>query len=155
MRGVIARLDDAAAGLTYVALVARDGRGVTGTTTRDLDVAAVATSVTADMDVLLVGRDPEALVAAYRRVVALGGGLVCPGAEVAMPTFGHLSPLPVPELAARIRVFDRVAGLPEGPPPFTYRSMFLTLPALPGICLTAEGLLDVRARRRLTEAVIV
>ena len=116
---------------------------------------AVATSVTATMDVLLIGRDPEALVAAYQRVVELGGGLVCPGAEVALPTFGHLSPLPVPELARAIERFERVAGLPSGPPPFTYRSMFLTLPALPGICLTPDGLLDVRARRRLTEAVRV
>ena len=78
---------------------ARRARRITGTTTRDFDVRAVATSVTATMDVLLIGRDPEALVAAYQRVVELGGGLVCPGAEVALPTFGHLSPLPVPELA--------------------------------------------------------
>jgi adenine deaminase len=154
---VIARLDEGAgdAARTLVALVARDGTRVAGTTTRDLDVRAVATSVTAAMDVLLIGSDPEALLAAYRRVVAHGGGLVCPGAEVALPTFGHLSPLSVPELAAELDAFERAAGLPATPPPFTYRSMFLTLPALPGICLTPDGLLDVRARRHLTEALHV
>jgi adenine deaminase len=156
MNGVIARLDeDAEPGPTYVALVSRDGRTITGTTTRDFDVRAVATSVTATMDVLLLGHDPEALAAAYRRVVALGGGLVCPGAELALPTFGHLSPLPVPELAERLTAFERIAQLPAGGPPFTYRTLFLTLPALPGICLTPAGLLDVRAQRTLTEALHV
>ena len=154
MKGVIARVGEQT-GETLVALVARDGSRITGTTTRDFDVRAVATSVTATMDVLLIGRDAEALVAAYQRVVELGGGLVCPGAEVALPTFGHLSPLPVPELARAIERFEQAAGLPATPPPFTYRSMFLTLPALPGICLTPDGLLDVRARRLLTEALRV
>jgi adenine deaminase len=134
---------------SYVALVTRDGRAIVGTTTRDFDVRAVATSVTATMDVLLIGRDPEALAAAYHRVVALGGGLVCPEAELALPTFGHLSPLPVPELASALEQFERAAALPVGGPPFSYRTLFLTLPALPGICLTPEGLLDVRANRLL------
>ena len=53
------------------------------------------------------------------------------------------------ELAAALSRFEAVAGLPDGPP-FTYRSMFLTLPALPGICLTPDGMLDVRSRRLLT-----
>ena len=94
MNGVIARLDDGHGRPrpTYVALVSRDGRTITGTTTRDFDVRAVASTVTATMDVLLIGRDPEALAAAYHRVVALGGGLACPGAEVPLPVFGHLSP---------------------------------------------------------------
>jgi len=72
----------------YIALVARDGTCVVGTTTRDLDVRAVATS-------------------ARRPWTCSSSG---------------------------------AAGLPATPTPFTYRSMFPTLPAL---------------QRRLTEAVHV
>ena len=136
-------------GPTYVALVSRDGTTITGATTRDFDVWAVATSITATMDLLLIGRDAAALADLYPRVVALGGGLACPGAEVALPVFGHLSPAPVLELAAALTRFEAAAGLPDGPP-FTYRSLSLTLPALPGICLTPDGLLDVRSRLLLT-----
>lgn len=152
MGDVIARLDDGEPGPTLVALVARDGSTITGTTTRDFDVRAVATSITATMDVLLLGRDPEALARAYARVVELGGGLVAPGAELALPVFGHLSPAPVATLARALEDFERAAGLPSGGPPFTYRSLFLTLPALPGICLTPGGLLDVRARRLVRQS---
>jgi len=151
MNGVIARLDDdPGPHETLVALVARDGRSITGTTTRDFDVRAVATSVTASTDVLLLGTDPAELVRAYERVVASRGGLATPGAAVALPAFGHLAPGPVPELARALEHFERTAGLPDGGPPFTYRTLFLTLPALPGVCVTPDGLYDVRAQRLLT-----
>lgn len=132
--------------------MARDGSTITGTTTLDFDVRAVASSVTATMDILLLGRDPEAMADAYRRVVRLSGGLASPAVDVALPTFGHLRPGPVPALARELEAFERGAGLPPDWPPFTYRTLFLTLPALPGICLTPDGLLDVRTGRRLTGA---
>jgi adenine deaminase len=152
MQGVIARLDDEPGPQpAYVALVARDGSAITGTTTRDFDVRAVATSVTATTDVLLLGTDAAELARLYHRVVALGGGTATPDAELALPVFGHLSPAALPELAVALEHVER--SLPNGGPPFTYRSLFLTLPALPGICVTPAGLLDVRARRIVSEGV--
>jgi adenine deaminase len=156
LQGVIARLDedaDAAARRTYVAVVARDGSAIAGTTTRDYGVPAIATSVTSPVDLLLIGTDPEAMVDAYRRVVRMGGGLASPAGEVALPTFGHLRPGPIPELARALRDFEAGAGLAPDGVPFAYQTLFLTMAALPGICLTPEGMLDVRSGRRLTEAV--
>jgi adenine deaminase len=156
MRGVVARLEDPAVATegprTLVALVARDGRAIAGTTTRDFPVRAVASTVTAQMDVLLMGSDPQAMAEAYRQVVSTGGGLASPAGAVALPTFGHLRPGPIPTVARELAGFEAAAGLPPAWPPFSYRTLFLTLPALPGICLTADGLLDVKARRLLTEA---
>jgi adenine deaminase len=154
--GVIARLaNDRSAGgaaATLIALVTRDGQWITGTTTDDLAIRALATTYTGSCDVLLLGRDPVAMAAAYRRVVQLGGGLATPGAEVALPTFGHIRPGSVPELARELEAFERTAGLPSEGPPFTYLSLFLTLPALPGVALTADGLTDVRSGERLSAA---
>jgi adenine deaminase len=156
MGAVVARLADAPAAAaegppTYVAMVARDGKTIVGTTTRDFDVRAVASSVTAMMDVLLMGTDPEAMAAAYAHVVRSAGGLSCPAGDVPLPTLGSMTDLPIDELAHALEQFERDAGLPAGGPPFSYRTLFLTLPALPGVCLTMDGLLDVKSGRLLTE----
>jgi adenine deaminase len=152
LRGVIARAADGEADdgpPTYLALVARDGTWMTGATTRDLDVRAYATSYTGSRDVFLAGRDPEALVAAYRRVVRMGGGVASAEAEVPMPVFGHLRDGDVAALAADLEALERCAEVPERWPPITYLAIFLSLPALPGVALTPSGVLDVRSGRRL------
>jgi adenine deaminase len=148
LHGPLARAADEP-GPVHIALVSRDGTTITGANMHEFDVPAVATTITAGMDVLLIGRDPAALARLYTRVVELGGALACPGMEIPLPVFGHLSPAPLPELAAALERFATLAGLPDGPP-FSYRSTFLTLPALPGLCLTPDGILDVRAGAILT-----
>ncbi len=92
------------------------------------------------------------MVAAYARVAALGGGVACPGAEVALPTVARMRSGPVDALAADLERFEARAGLTGAWPPFAYRTLFMTLPALPGVCLTARGLLDVRAGEVLAPA---
>jgi len=110
---------------------------------------AYATSYTGTRDVLLAGRDPAGLAEAYRRVVRCGGGIASAHAEVAMPIFGHLRDGDVNALAAELVAFEREAVVPEGWPPLTYVAIFLSLPALPGVALTPDGLLDVRSGARL------
>ena len=147
LRGVIARVaHDAGDGPpTYLALVSRDGSRITGATTRDFELDAYATSYTGSRDVFLAGRDPAGLVEAYRRVVRSGGGVASAHAQVALPTFGHLRAGGVGALARDLEAFERQAGVPERWPPITYTAMFLSLPALPGVALTPDGVLDVRS----------
>jgi adenine deaminase len=147
MRGVFARLDErpGEASRAYIALISRDGSWIVGATIDTFDFPAVATSLTGDTDLLLIGRDPEAMLAAYRRVIDMGGGLACPGDELPMPVLGEHSDLPVAELAVALEHFEATSGVGVGPVPFSSRSMFLTLPALPSVCLTPRGVVDVRS----------
>jgi adenine deaminase len=153
LRGVIARVTrDHGPGdgpPTYLVLVARDGSWITGATTNDLDLHSYATSYTGSRDIFLAGSDPAGLVAAYRRVVRLGGGVASAEAEVALPVFGHLRGGSVEALAADLEAFERTAGVPERWPPLTYLAIFLSLPALPGVALTPDGVVDVRSGTRL------
>jgi adenine deaminase len=151
--GITARPADGAgtAERIYVALVARDGRSIVGTTIDTLDTRAVASSLTGSADALLMGRDPEAMIECYRCLVQMGGGLACPGDALAMPVLGSLSEEPVEVFSERLARFVEIAGVPDAPIPFSSRSSFLTLPALPGVCLTTEGIIEVRSGARLTE----
>ena len=149
--GPVAADGPGAAAWVYVALVARDGRSIVGTTIDSLDTCAVASSLTGSADVLLMGRDPEAMIESYLRVVQMGGGLACPGDALAMPVLGSLSDQPVEVLSERLARFVEIAGVPDAPIPFSSRSSFLTLQALPGVCLTTEGIVEVRSGARLTE----
>lgn len=138
---------------TYIALIARDGRSIVGATIDTLDMRAVATSLTGSADPLLMGRDPEAMIESYRRLVAIGGGVACLEDAVAMPVLGALSAEPVEVLAARFERFVKIAGVSDAPIPFSSRSSFLTLPALPGACLTTAGIVEVRSGALLAEPV--
>jgi adenine deaminase len=143
--GAFARLEPGGErGGTLAMLAARDGRWTTATTLHGLDLEGVASTYTGSGDVLLLGRDPEAMLAAHARVAAYGGGMAGGGVGVAMPIFGTLSAEPLPRLAEALASFECANGVP-GDPPFAYLTIFLTLPALPAVCLTPAGLVDVRA----------
>jgi adenine deaminase len=143
--GAFARLEPGGErGGTLAVLAARDGRWTTATTLHGLDLEGVASTYTGSGDVLLLGRDPEAMLAAHARVAGYGGGMAGGGVGVAMPIFGTLSAEPLPRLAKALASFEHANGVP-GDPPFAYLTTFLTLPALPAVCLTPAGLVDVRA----------
>ena len=128
------------------ALVSRDGRSIAGARLRGVDVRAVATTHTGARDVFLIGHDAAALAEAYATVAEMGGGMACPGATLPLPIFGYLGAGTVREVARDLVHFEEVAGVPETGPPFPFVSLFLTLPALPGICITTTGVIDVRAK---------
>ena len=128
-----------------IALVARDGTAVTGATIDTFSCRAVASSLTGSIDILLIGHDPEAMLDAYRRVVGMGGGMACPGHELPMPVLGCHSAEAIAELAEHLRGFMSAAGVPDAPVPSSSLTTFLTLPALPGVCLTRDGTVDVRS----------
>ena len=144
MHGAFARHDPGVGpGPTLLALVARDGRWVVATTVHGLELEAVASTFTGSGDVLLIGHDPAALLTAHAEVVRLGGGMSGPGARVALPVLGHLAAGPVDALARELAAFDAATGVPDWPP-FGYLTTFLTLPGLPGVCVTPHGVYDVR-----------
>jgi adenine deaminase len=128
---------------SLVALVSRAGDWITGTVIHGLAIAALAASTTGSRDVLLAGRDPEAMVAAYRRVVALGGGVVTPGAELPLPVLGRLHPGPLEAVAAQLAAVE--AGFdPALPVPLFYLLLFLSIGILPDVRLGPLGLVAVK-----------
>jgi adenine deaminase len=115
---------------------------------------AAATTISFDTaDLVVVGTTLEALAAAARRVVELGGGLaVVDGqgsvrAELALPLGGVVSPATVAEVATGIEAVEaamRALGCRLARPLLTLEA--LTFTAIPALRLTTRGLLDVKRR---------
>ena len=115
---------------------------------------AIAGSVAHDHhNLMVVGTDPEDMLAAVEALVAAQGGFVAvEGGRVRallpLPLWGLLSGRPLAEVAAgleEVRAAARSLGCPL-PAPFMSLS-FLGLPTVPELGLTDLGLVDVRAHR--------
>jgi adenine deaminase len=115
---------------------------------------AIASSVAHDHhNLLVVGTDPEDMLAAVKALVESQGGFVAvEGGEVRarlpLPWWGLLSARPLAEVVAgleEVRAAARALGCPL-PTPFMSLS-FLGLPTVPELGLTDLGLVDVRAHR--------
>ena len=123
-----------------------------------LRAGAVASTLSFDTaDLVLVGASREALAAAGRRVVEIGGGFVVVDgqgivrAEVSLPLGGILTAAPLRELAHDLKVVtaalrDLGSGLAR--PLLTLQT--LTFTAIPALRLTTRGLLAVKGRQHLT-----
>ncbi len=118
-----------------------------------LKSGAVATSLCFDSaDVIVVGASDEAMAQAARAVLDAGGGygVVKDGRVelLPMPIGGIISPLSVPEIAARLDAIERsIRSLGS-----ELRNPFLTLQiltfmAIPALRITSRGLLDVKSIR--------
>ncbi|MEW6470728.1 MAG: adenine deaminase C-terminal domain-containing protein [Actinomycetota bacterium] len=128
---------------SYVALVSRRGDWITGGILRGLRLRALVSSFTGSRDILLLGHDLQAMVAAYRRVVALGGGIVTPDAELPLTVLGRLYDGPLEILAAKLTGLE--ATLEQSPPvPLPYLLLFLSLAVLPDIRLSPAGVVHVK-----------
>ncbi len=129
-----------------LALVGRSGEWIAGATLLGLDIRALASSYTGSGDVLLVGRDPRSLVASYRRVVELGGGLVTPDHEVPLRVLGGLYEGSVGELAAEL---GRLTAGVRLTAPLEYLCLFASLAVLPDVRLSPQGVVQVKTGRVL------
>jgi adenine deaminase len=130
----------------FVALVARDGRWITGFTLRGLDIDALASTHTGGRHVLLIGRDLPALLELYHRVVTRGGGLATLRHEVPLPLLGYMFDGTIDELAVAMTGLAADLDLDPKLPPLEYLTLFLTLAALPELRLTSDGVVDVKRR---------
>jgi adenine deaminase len=117
-----------------------------------LGSGALASSVAHDShNIVAVGCSDEEIVVAVERIIEMGGGqVVVDGKKVvsslALPIGGLMSPLPAPEVAAKVDELNRSAaalGCAIADPFMTMS--FLALPVIPSLKLTDMGLVDVEA----------
>lgn len=144
--------------LLKLACVERYGRGggvglglVTGFGLRR---GALGSSVGHDHhNLMLVGADDADLLAAARRLEALGGGFVAVAggrvlAELALPLAGLMTDLPLAETRAALDALDAAARELGCTLPSPYMALsFLGLPVIPELRVTDLGLVDVLAGR--------
>lgn len=107
-------------------------------------------------NLFVVGRDPDAMLAATRAVLTAGGGMAfVPSAEaepvlLPLPLAGLLSDDPVPEVARRFDAIERAlveAGMRHVNPLLLLT--LLPLSVSPDFKLTDKGVIDVQAREVL------
>jgi adenine deaminase len=159
LKGVVLRpepdFDPARPDWCYAALVRRDGSAVTGARVVGIECGELASSQTGYRDVLLFGRDPEAMLAAYHRVIDAEGGLATPEETMPLPVLGAYSDDPVPEIARQSARITEAVGWPADLSPLKWVTLFLTEAVMPGLALTPDGVFDVRAAEVVRPAVAV
>jgi adenine deaminase len=156
---VITQLEERAPaeGDLHAALVDRAGRwvapGVVAGFADRLD--ALATTISTDFNILVLGRSREAMARAVNRLLAVHGGVVLvDGDQVAwelpLPLGGIMTRLELPEAARRqdeLHARLRERGYAFHDPFFTL--LFLAADFLPAVRLTPRGVWDVKTGRLL------
>jgi adenine deaminase len=156
---VIARLEERALGEgdLHAALVDRGGRwvapGVVAGFGDRLD--GLASTITTDFNILVLGRRPEAMARAVNRLLDLRGGVVVVEAdrvafEMPLPLGGVMTGRSVLEVAAQedtLRAALVARGYPYHEPLFTL--FFLAADFLPFVRLSPRGVWDVKQGRVL------
>jgi adenine deaminase len=153
LEGVITRLAPASADLaadaSYAALIGRDGTWVVGGVVHGLPVTALASTFSGSGDVVVLGRDPDAVLAAYREVLSLGGGIATHARSVPFAHLGSMYGGSVAELAAAMHEVNADLRYPAELPPVEYLLLFLTIAVLPDVRLTPVGAITIKARELL------
>jgi adenine deaminase len=152
LTGLITRRSDRSRDDLRVALVDQAGGWVVGCTLGGLGADAIASTHTGGRDVFLAGRDPDAMVSAYERVVEAGGGVATPQGLVPLPILGTMFDGTVAELAAAMDGLTPALDLPAGAP-LDYLPLFLTIASLPDVRLISMGVVDVKSRTVLAPPV--
>ncbi len=143
-------------GHVHAALVARDGSWITRGVIAGLfgDLPGFATTLTTSLELLVLGRDPEAMTRAAARVGELQGGIAFDGgwsAPLAIDGLIHAGGFA--ETVALEEELDRharAAGYPFHD--VVYSLLFASGDFLPELRLTPRGLLDVKSRSVLEPA---
>jgi len=112
---------------------------------------ALATSISHDShNIMVLGRDPEDMERAVREIISTQGGMAVVDegrvmASLELPIAGLMADRPAAELADKARKLREAAGElgVDHPEPFMQLS-FLSLPVIPELKLTVNGLFDVR-----------
>jgi adenine deaminase len=156
---VITRLEERAPapGDLHAALIDRAGRWVAPGLVAGFGdrVDGLATTITTDFNILVLGRRPESMARAVNRLLALRGGVVLVDGdrvveEMPLPLGGVMARAGLPEAAARedaLRAALAARGYPHHDPMFTL--FFLAADFLPFVRLSPRGVWDVRRARVL------
>jgi adenine deaminase len=156
---VITRLEQRpmAEGDLHASLLGRRGEWVATTAVAGFasTLDGLATTLSTDQNVLVLGRRPEAMARAANRLIRLRGGLVLVEGErivfeLPLPVGGMMSRRPLADVAEAERQLE--ALLAERGHRFhapMYSLLFLSADFLPAVRLTADGVWDVKRRRVL------
>lgn len=154
---VITRLEERALadGDLHAALVDRGGRWVAPAVVAGFGdrIEGLASTITTDFNILVLGRSPDAMAAAVNRLIARRGGIVLMDAdrvafELPLPIGGIMRKGTLDEAAdleAGLRAALVARGYPHHDPLFTL--FFLAADFLPAVRLTPLGVWDVKAAR--------
>ena len=156
---VITKLEERAPadGDLHAALVDRAGRWVAPAVVAGFAnrLDGLAATVTTDFNILVLGRQPEAMARAVNRLLTVRGGVVLVDGdrvlwELPLPLGGIMTRLELPEAARRqeeLHALLRARGYAFHDPFFTL--LFLAADFLPAVRLTPRGVWDVKAGRLL------
>jgi adenine deaminase len=156
---VIARLEERplAEGDLHAALLDRAGRWVAPGVVAGFGdrVDGLASTITTDFNILVLGRRPEAMARAVNRLLDVRGGVVLVdddrvALEMPLPLGGVMTRMTVPEAAAHedaLRAALVARGYPHHEPLFTL--FFLAADFLPFVRLSPRGVWDVKQGRVL------
>jgi adenine deaminase len=136
----------------FVSLINRHGNWVTNGILfgAGAGIEGLASSFNTAMQILAIGRNPEALSIAVNRVLALRGGIVGidegkTSYELALPLGGMMSESPIPLLAEKDTEFQSymsARGFPFHDPLYTL--IFLPNDFLPNVRINYNGVVDIR-----------
>ncbi len=113
-------------------------------------VEGIASTFNTAMEIMVIGRNPDAMACAVNRVLEMGGGIAAvergrPFLEFPLPLGGMMSDRPLPELAAMdtaLQEFLSARGYPFHDPLYTF--IFLPNDFLPEVRLNRRGVVNIR-----------
>lgn len=153
-------VDPEGQGLLHAALLDREGAWVSRALVSGFagELDGLASTYNTTTHLLVLGRSPESMARAARRVRELDGGIVVVRSgetvyELPLPITGMMSDLPFDEVVEQNRRLSRtVAAAGYEFHDILYTLLFLTCDFLPSLRLTPLGLLDVKSSRVLVPA---
>ncbi|RLB04638.1 MAG: adenine deaminase [Deltaproteobacteria bacterium] len=140
----------------FLSLLSRDGRWVANGVLQGFgEVEGLASSFNTATQILVIGRDPDAMSAAANRVLEIKGGIVAVENkkivyELPLPLGGVMSDAPMQKLAKKdreLQEFLSKRGFPFHDPLYTL--IFLPNDFLPEIRVNYNGVVDIRKNKIL------
>lgn len=139
-------------GFCWVATLNRDGKWVANGVIKEYAdrVEGIASTFNTAMEILAIGRSPEAMAKAVNRVLQMGGGIAAfeggkIAFEFALPLGGMMSDRPMQELAEKdtaLKKFLFERGYPFHDPLYTF--IFLPNDFLPEVRINRRGVVDIK-----------
>jgi adenine deaminase len=142
--------------ILYCTLIDRHGKWVTNGFVRGIgQIEALATTFTTSLDFLVLGQDRPAMARAAAMVVEMGGGIVLIEKGEVLFHFpleleGVMSARPFAEVAGKIEKLEQeIRKLGYSYTDILFTLVFLVADFLPGLRITASGIIDVKSRQVL------
>ncbi|MGD7008843.1 adenine deaminase C-terminal domain-containing protein [Metabacillus sp. 84] len=145
----------------FLALIDREGNWRINTVLKGFgNVKGLASSFSATGDILLIGKNKEDMIAAWKQMVEIGGGITVfengrTVFEMPLELNGTASVAPLPEMARQYTEFHeclKERGYPFEDPVYTL--FFLSSTHLPYVRITPRGIFDVKKKTILFPSIM-